>query len=140
MSLVLFMVAVSTVTGLLGPYLIGYTIDHYIGHRSSAELLDFIVLLAGVYFLQSASTFLGNYLMIGILQDTVFKMRTQLFEQFHRLLISFFDRRQHGELMSRVTNDIDNGSQTLNNSAIQIFSSTLTISGMAAIMLWLRRF
>src|SRR5690606_34964585 len=59
----------------------------------------------------------------------------QLFEHLHKLPIKFFDKRQHGELMSRITNDIDNVSQTLNSSVIQVFSSVLTLIGTITVML-----
>ena len=75
--------------------------------------------------------------MIGIAQDTVYVMRNQLFKKLHQLSIPFFDRRQHGELMSRVTNDIENVSSTLNSSVIQVFSSVLTLVGTIGVMLYL---
>lgn len=73
--------------------------------------------------------------MIGIGQKTVFTMRNELFHHLHQLPIKFFDKRQHGELMSRLTNDIDNVSQTLNSSIIQLFSSILTLVGTITVML-----
>src|SRR5690606_7920678 len=80
-------------------------------------------------------SFLQSFVMIGIGQTTVFSMRKQLFEHLHKLPIKFFDKRQHGELMSRITNDIDNVSQTLNSSVIQVFSSVLTLIGTITVML-----
>src|SRR5699024_2664415 len=73
--------------------------------------------------------------MIGIAQNTVYDLRKNLFYQFHRLPISYFDKRQHGELMSRVTNDIDNVNNTLNQSVIQVFQSVLTLVGTVVVML-----
>lgn len=137
LSIVLVMVFLSSAFGLLGPYLIGATIDHFIVPKRAEGLTGQLLLLAAVYFLYSLTTWLENYWMVSIAQKTVYKMRTQLFRQFHKLAIPFFDKRQHGELMSRVTNDIDNVSQTLNSSAIQIFSSVLTLIGTVAVMLWL---
>jgi ATP-binding cassette subfamily B protein len=64
-------------------------------------------------------------------------MRTQLFQHLHKLPIPYFDKRQHGELMSRVTNDMENVSSTLNSSVIQIFSSILTLVGTVSVMLYL---
>src|SRR5690625_3573568 len=72
--------------------------------------------------------------MIGIAQNTVYTLRKQLFEQFHELPITFFDKRQQGELMSRVTNDIDNINNTLNQSVIQIFASIITLVGTVTVM------
>ncbi|MBW8351248.1 ABC transporter ATP-binding protein/permease [Bacillus sp. IITD106] len=133
--LVLFMVFLSSGLGLLGPYLIGKTVDNYIAKYSGNMLVLILIVIGVVYFCFSLSSFLQNYWMIGIGQRTVFTMRSQLFSQLHRLPIKFFDKRQHGELMSRLTNDIDNVSQTLNSSVIQIFSSVLTLAGTVTVML-----
>jgi len=129
------MVVVSSGLGLLGPYLIGRTVDKYIATHSGKSLILILIVIGAVYFCFSLSSFLQNYWMIGIGQKTVFTMRSQLFSQLHRLPIKFFDKRQHGELMSRLTNDIDNVSQTLNSSVIQIFSSVLTLVGTVSVML-----
>nr|WP_307231495.1 ABC transporter ATP-binding protein [Bacillus chungangensis] len=135
--LVLIMVVVSSVLGLLGPYLIGTAVDSYIMTKNSDGLLVLLIALIGIYLLHSLALFLQNYWMIGVAQGTVYTMRTQLFSHLHQLPISFFDKRQHGELMSRLTNDIENVSQTLNSSVIQVFSSVLTLIGTVSIMLWL---
>jgi len=129
------MVLLSSGLGLLGPYLIGRTVDEYIAKHSGNTLVLVLIIIAAVYFCFSLSSFLQNYWMIGIGQKTVFSMRSQLFSQLHRLPIKFFDKRQHGELMSRLTNDIDNVSQTLNSSVIQVFSSVLTLVGTVTVML-----
>ncbi len=133
--IVLFMVLLSSGLGLLGPYLIGKTVDSYITSKQGSTIELVLIFIAAVYFCFSLSSFLQNYWMIGISQRTVFTMRTQLFHQLHRLPIKFFDKRQHGELMSRLTNDIDNVSQTLNSSVIQVFSSILTLVGTITVML-----
>ncbi|MGD6843540.1 ABC transporter ATP-binding protein [Bacillus infantis] len=135
--LVLLMVILSSVLGLLGPFLLGRGIDQYIVERSSSGFAVLLAGLAAIYIVYSASLWFQNYWMIGIAQNTVFKMRTQLFRHLHKLPIPFFDKRQHGELMSRVTNDIENVSSTLNSSVIQVFSSVLTLVGTVGVMLWL---
>ncbi|WP_099363371.1 ABC transporter ATP-binding protein [Fredinandcohnia onubensis] len=134
---VLAMVVVSSGLGLLGPYLLGRGIDEYIVTKDNYGILILLLSLGIVYILHSISLWYQNYWMVGIAQNTVFSMRTELFEQLHRLPIHFFDKRQHGELMSRITNDIENVSSTLNTSVIQIFSSLLTLVGTVAIMVWL---
>ncbi|MFP7474071.1 ABC transporter ATP-binding protein [Niallia taxi] len=134
---VLFLVAASCLLGLLGPYLVGKSIDQYIVNKEFTGLGTMLLILGVIYFFYSASLFLQNYWMIGISQSTVYRLRTDLFAQFHQLPIAYFDKRQHGELMSRVTNDIENVSSTLNSSVIQIFSSILTLIGTVSIMLWL---
>ncbi|MFT4414037.1 ABC transporter ATP-binding protein [Fredinandcohnia humi] len=134
---VLAMVFISSGLGLLGPYLLGQGIDHFIVTKDYQGILLLLYALVVIYILHSLSLWFQNYWMVGIAQNTVFSMRTELFSQLHRLPVHFFDKRQHGELMSRVTNDIENVSSTLNSSVIQIFSSLLTLIGTITIMLWL---
>ncbi|MGG4489634.1 ABC transporter ATP-binding protein [Metabacillus idriensis] len=137
LTLVLLMVVLSSALALLGPYLIGRVIDDFIVTKESSGFVKLLIALVGIYIVQSISLLLQNIWMIGIAQNTVFTMRTQLFRHLHSLPISYFDKRQHGELMSRVTNDIENVSSTLNSSVIQIFSSILTLAGTIGVMLWL---
>ncbi|WP_088071859.1 ABC transporter ATP-binding protein [Gottfriedia luciferensis] len=133
---VLFLVLVSSGLGLLGPVLVGYSIDHYILKYNLNGLSLLILALVFIYLGYSISLFLQNFWMIDIAQNTVTKMRTELFNMFHKLPMSFFEKRQHGELMSRVTNDLENVSSTLNTSVIQIFSSVLTLIGTVTVMIW----
>ncbi len=135
--LVLLMVVASSAFGLIGPYLVGVSIDQYIVTKDNHGLLDMLLGLLVVYLLYCLSSWLQNYWMIGIAQDTVYRMRSELFRKFQLLPISFFDKRKHGELMSRVTNDIENVSSTLNSSVIHIFSSVLTLIGTVGVMLML---
>lgn len=135
--LVILMVMISSAMGLLGPYLIGMAIDDYIVTSQTSGLLILIGWLILIYVLHSVSIFLQNFWMVGIAQKTVYTLRKELFEHFHQLPISFFDQRQQGELMSRVTNDIDNINNTLNDSVIQIFASVITLIGTVSVMLYL---
>ncbi|HZG71026.1 MAG TPA: ABC transporter ATP-binding protein [Chondromyces sp.] len=135
--LVVMMVVASSILGLLGPYLVGKAIDEFIVTGDREGLLFLLVQLGIVYLFYSLSIFLQNYWMAGIAQKTVYDMRTELFGHLHQLPLSFFDKRQHGELMSRVTNDIENISGTLNSSVIQLSSSLLTLTGSVLVMIYL---
>ncbi|PWW25443.1 ATP-binding cassette subfamily B protein [Cytobacillus oceanisediminis] len=135
--LVLLMVLISSALALLGPFLVGVAIDEYIVTRNRDGFITLLAGLAVIYVFHSLSLWFQNYWMIGIAQETVFTMRTRLFRHLHKLPIPFFDKRQQGELMSRVTNDIENVSSTLNSSVIQVFSSLLTLIGTISVMLWL---
>ncbi|MBY7143131.1 ABC transporter ATP-binding protein [Virgibacillus sp. NKC19-3] len=137
LSLVIFMVMISSGLALLGPFMVGMAIDDFIVTRESTGLGILLIGLIFVYLFHSLSIFLQNFWMVGVAQNTVYSLRADLFQQFHRLPISYFDKRQHGELMSRLTNDIDNVNNTLNQSVIQIFSSILTLVGTIAVMLYL---
>ncbi|PIC66874.1 multidrug ABC transporter ATP-binding protein [Sporosarcina sp. P16a] len=134
---VLTLVLISSALALIGPLMIGHIIDQFIIPKKVDGLSIQIGLLLLVYAGFSLSTYFQNYWMVGIAQQTVYRLRTQLFGHLQKLPIRFFDKRQHGELMSRVTNDIENVSQTLNSSLIQVFSSVLTLVGTVSIMLYL---
>ncbi|MGB7999822.1 MAG: ABC transporter ATP-binding protein [Anaerobacillus sp.] len=137
LSLVIVMVLLSSGFSLLGPYLTSIAIDEYLVPGDLAGLPFILGLLIAVYVFQSVATFFQNFWMIGIAQKTVYRMRKDLFHHLHRLPIPFFDKKTHGELMSRLTNDIENVSRTLNSSVIQIFSSVLTLVGTVGLMLYL---
>ncbi|AYC28681.1 ABC transporter ATP-binding protein [Paenisporosarcina cavernae] len=133
--IVLALVVISSALSLLGPYLIGHIIDTYVVPMKTDGIIPMIVWLVLIYLFLSISLFLQNIWMIGIAQQTIYRMRTTIFAHFQKLSVSFFDKRKHGELMSRVTNDIENVSSTLNSSFIQVFSSILTLTGTVVVML-----
>ncbi|WP_078427117.1 ABC transporter ATP-binding protein [Alkalihalobacterium alkalinitrilicum] len=137
LRIVLLLVTISSIFALLGPFIVGMTIDKYIVKLNFDQLIYVIFGLVAIYVIHSASVWGQNFVMIKIAQKTVFSMRTDLFKRLHQLPISFFQKRQHGELMSRVTNDIENVSSTLNSSVIQLISSVLTLIGILVVMLYL---
>ena len=134
---VLALVFVSSALTLLGPFMVGKIIDNYIMTSQFDGLGGQLGILVVVYLGLSSSMYFQNYWMVGIAQQTVYRLRTNLFSHLQKLPVTFFDKRQHGELMSRMTNDIENVSQTLNTSFIQVFSSVLTLIGTVALMLYL---
>ncbi|WP_312754271.1 ABC transporter ATP-binding protein [Rummeliibacillus suwonensis] len=138
--IVLLMVILSSILSLLGPYLIGKIIDDHMMKGEYSGLKEMIFGLVLIYMGLSISIFLQNYWMIGVAQHTVYQMRTGLFSKLQQLPIAFFDKRQHGELMSRMTNDMDNISSTLNSTFIQVFSSVLTLVGTVVVMLTMSPF
>src|SRR5690606_36288779 len=131
---VLLMIVAATGLSLLGPYMVGHMIDHYIMEARDG-LLMMLLLTALIYGGQALSAWLQNIWMIQVSQQTVYKLRTDLFAQFHRLPISFFTKRQQGDLMSRASNDIENISSSMNSSFIQICSSTLTLAGIIVVII-----
>lgn len=135
--LIMFMLVISSFLSLVGPYLMGVAIDGVIEGISGNELWLMLAWLILVYVLQSGAVFLQNYWMIGIAQNVVYTMRNHLFSHLQKLPVSFFQKRQHGELMSRLTNDMENVSRTLNGAVIQVVTSTLTVVGTVIVMLWM---
>ena len=134
---VLALVVVTSGLALLGPFMVGRIIDNHIVKGEFEGLSLNIGFLIAIYIGLSAAAYFQNYWMVGIAQKTVYQLRTNLFAHLQKLPVTFFDKRQHGELMSRLTNDIENVSQTLNTSFIQVFSSILTLIGTVAVMLYL---
>ncbi len=137
LMLVLLMVVFSSGLALLGPYLLGVAVDEYLEGSGGRPWVLFLAGLGLVYACSSLIGWLQNIWMIEIAQETVYRLRSELFAKLHRLPIPFYGKRQQGEIMSRVTNDIENVSSTLNSSAIQIFSSVLTLAGTVTVMLLL---
>ena len=139
--LVVLMTMATAVLNLLGPYLIGVSIDKYIITRDVNGLFWFCAGLLGVYVCSSVSTWLQSYFMAAVSQYTVLAMRKDLFARLQKLPLNFFDRKSHGELMSRTTNDMENVSNTLNQSFTTLISSIMTLIGalcfMLALNIWL---
>lgn len=131
------LVCASSILGLLGPVVIGAAVDLFLSKGNVNGLLKFLAGLALIYFAHTGAVMLQSYLMIGTAQQTVAALRRDLFSKLHRLPLSYFAHRKHGEVMSRLTNDIEHISQTLNSSFIQLCSSFITFTGMIVFMLWL---
>jgi ATP-binding cassette subfamily B multidrug efflux pump len=125
----------STALTLAGPYLIGVAIDQYIIPRNYSGLLWLCLSLLGVYVLGSAMSWIQLYVMTGVSQRTVWELRNDLFAHLQQLPLPYFDSKTHGELMSRTTNDIENVSNTLNQTVTQLLSSFLTVIGAIILML-----
>ena len=136
-ALSIVMVLITTVLGLLGPYFIGIIVDHYIIPKDIPGTIKMVGLLACVYLAYSFFTWVQSYLMIHVSLNTIKKLRQDLFNQFQSLSLKFFDKRSHGELMSRVTNDIDQLNNALSQSVTQIISTLLTVAGVLAAMFYL---
>lgn len=127
-------VIISTLLGLLGPYLIGLIIDQYILPKDMAGTFRYLIILAVVYTASSIFTWLQTYLMVRVSLQTIRNIRQDLFTKLQTLSIKFFDKHSHGDLMSRVTNDIDSLNNALSQSVIQLFSSILMVAGVTIAM------
>lgn len=134
---VILMIICSSILSLVGPFLIGHIIDTKIIPKELNGLPQYILLLAIVYIMLSVTSYIGSFMMVSIAQPTVYLLRNQLFEHFQTLPVAYYDQKQHGELMSRMQNDIENVSQVLNSSFIQFTSSVVTLIGTLSIMLYL---
>ena len=93
-----------------------------------------VLLLAGLYVLSAIFRYIQTWLMTQVTQTVTFRMRRQLSKKINRLPLSYFDKQTYGEVLSRVTNDVDTISQTLNQSLSQIVSSTVMVLGILVMM------
>jgi len=96
-----------------------------------------LLLVVGVYLLSAAFSWLQQYLMAGVAQRSMFKLRQAVDEKLARLPLKYFDDHPRGDVLSRMTNDIDNISQTLQQSLTQLITAALTIVGVLIMMLWI---
>jgi len=94
-----------------------------------------ILLLLGLYLISTLFGFLQQYIMAGVAQKTVYNIRKDVEGKLSRLPLKFFDARTHGEILSRVTNDVDNIATTLQQSLTQLITSIVTIVGIIVMML-----
>jgi len=91
--------------------------------------------LAGLYLLSSLFAYVQQYVMAGVAQRTVYDLRKEVYHKLGRLPLKYFDGRTHGETLSRVTNDMDNISSTLQQSLAQMITSLVTLVGVIIMML-----
>lgn len=134
------LILISGLLGLSVPFLIGRSIDAIFPGKSLVEfenLKILVLVLLSIYIFDSILTFLQEYIVAGIAQRAVYKLRKRLFEKLQSLPIMFFDLHTHGEIMSRLSNDIDNVSITISQSTVQFMSSSVNIVGSLCMMIYL---
>ena len=93
--------------------------------------------MALIYAVGVFTQYLQQRIMIEVSQKALQKIRDELFEKMQSLPVRFFDTHNHGELMSRFTNDVDAVGEMLNNTIVQLFSGTLTVIGTLCMMLYM---
>ncbi len=129
---ILLFSALASGSSILSPYLIGRVVN---GIDRGAPLLQLLAILAALYLGDWLIRFLQQFLMAGIGQRMILHIRTSLFAHMEKLPLSFFDTRQHGELMSRLTNDVDNISTTISDSLAQLLLYGFTVTGIFCVMI-----
>ncbi|WP_198543807.1 ABC transporter ATP-binding protein [Petroclostridium xylanilyticum] len=139
MAVVFIMVLTGTGLSLAGPYLIGLAVDTMVGKGNVdfAKLAADVGVLMVVYAISALTVWIQTYMMIGISQNTVRNLRKDLFSKVQTLSLHFFDSRPHGELMSRLTNDVENINNVLTQSTTQLISSIISLIGSLGMMLWI---
>lgn len=131
----LVIVVFGTLCGIFGPSLQSNAIDIIAGTRKDSLVKTLLMMLAA-YLLYSGSQLLQGIFSAKLSQRIVKRMREELFGKMMDVPVSYLDTHSHGDVMSRMINDIENISTTVSQSLPSMFSGVLTIIGTAAIMLW----
>ena len=140
---ILVMAVVSVALVVSGPRILGHATNlltkPLIKYRDPrrinfSALHNTLWVAVGVYALSYLLSYSQAYLLAGVVQRTMFKLRSEVEEKLHRLPLSYIDRHARGDLLSRVTNDIDNISQSLQQSLSQLITSLLTMVGVLVMM------
>ncbi|MDD6442479.1 MAG: ABC transporter ATP-binding protein [bacterium] len=135
----------STVFSIVGPKILGKAtteiFNGLVGKISGGSGIDFekiakiLIGLLCLYATSALFSFIQGYIMTGISQKLTYRLRKEISEKIHRMPMNYFDKVTHGEVLSRVTNDVDTLSQSLNQSATQMITSVTTLIGVLIMML-----
>ncbi len=135
----------STVFNIAGPKILGKAtteiFNGLVGKITGGDGIDFGKIgriLSGLlclYLLSALFSFIQGYIMTGISQKLTYRMRREISEKIQRLPMNYYDKMTHGEILSRITNDVDTLSQSLNQSATQVITSVTTLVGVFIMML-----
>jgi ATP-binding cassette subfamily B multidrug efflux pump len=138
LTIIFLLITVDAVITLSVPYLMGLAIDAMSTASGlfNLKLLEIVILaLVAAYIVDGALSFLQSWLMAGVSQRIVANLRHKLFAKLQKLPLGYFDSRSHGEVMSRLTNDMDNVSNSISQSTTQLMSSSIVIVGSLVMML-----
>jgi ATP-binding cassette subfamily B protein len=147
LSIVFIFAILSTVFSIVSPKIMGKAITklfeglmmkmkHIPGaHIDFAYIQQIVLLLIVLYLASALFGYIQQYIMAGVAQKTVYDMRKDVYSKLSRLPLKFFDSHTHGEILSRVTNDIDNIATTLQQSLTQLITSVVTLIGIVIMML-----
>ena len=135
LALVVILLFISSACTVGGSYLIKPLINDYILPGDFPGLAKMLGLMALVYIVGAVCSFGYARIMVHVSQNTVAKIRADLFDKMQGLPLKYFDAHTHGELMSRYTNDIETVSEALNNSFASVISCSLNFLGTIAMML-----
>jgi ATP-binding cassette subfamily B protein len=144
--IVMCFAVISTVFSIVGPKILGKAttklFEGLIAWASGMELLtDFdyirncIIILVILYITSAVFSYVQGWIMSGISMKVTYQLRKDISEKINKMPLKYFDSRTHGEVLSRITNDVDTVSQTLNQSLTQIITSVTTVVGVLVMML-----
>ena len=131
---VVLLVVIYTLASLAGPYLLGVAIDRYIIPGDLPGLARISLIMLGAYLFSSLLQALSGWLMAGATQRAMKGLRTRLFSQLQKLSLHFFDRNPAGDLMSRLTNDINAMNQVISQNVTSLVANVLSLAGILITM------
>jgi ATP-binding cassette subfamily B multidrug efflux pump len=132
--LVLVLVLFYTLLGLAGPYLLGRAIDEFISTKQASGLAGIAMLMLAAYLFNNLFQAAANWVMADVSQRALKLMRKDLFTHLQSLSLGFYDRNPAGELMSRLTNDIDAINQAVSQNVTSLLASVLSMLGILITM------
>ena len=142
---VMIIAACSTVFSVLGPKVLGKATtglaEGLMAKVAGTGGIDFsyigkvLLFVLGLYLVSSVLSFMQGWIMTGITQKICYRMRKEITEKINRMPMKYFESRTYGEVLSRITNDVDTLGMGLNQSVTQIITSTATIIGVLVMML-----
>ncbi|WP_026884087.1 ABC transporter ATP-binding protein [Clostridium akagii] len=138
LSIIFVLIIIDSAIVLLAPYLIGRSVDAMTNKNGKVDfnLLSIMVIALLISYLADAAINLfQGFAMASSSQRIVMSMRNKLFLKLQKLPVAFFDTNSHGDIMSRLSNDIDNVSTTISQSVIQLMSGIITIFGSLIMMI-----
>ncbi len=143
LAVIIFAIA-STIFSIIGPKILSKATDKLIAGISAKIQntggIDFtyinkiLLLLLGLYLLSMLFNYVQSWITSGISQKVAYSLRKDIAEKIDRLPLSFFDKHASGDILSRITNDVDTIAQSLNQSMAQIITSTVTVAGVVIMM------
>ena len=137
LAIVFLCVIGGTVANLAGSYMLRPIINSLTSADGSvANLLKGVLMMACIYFAALLAQYLQQRIMIGVSQRAIQKLRNDLFEKLQKLPVRYYDTNNHGDVMSRFTNDVDAVGELLNNTVVQLISGTINIVGTFALMVY----
>jgi ATP-binding cassette subfamily B protein len=131
---VVALVVATSALNVAGPALMGVAIDRFIAQGDLAGLARIALAMVAVYVLGSSGIWIQQVIMAGVAQRVVYSLREDLFDKLQTLSLRYFDQHSHGDLMSRLSNDVEMISNVLTSNATQLISSALTIAGVIVAM------
>ncbi len=138
---VLIMAALSTAFGIISPKIMGLATTSLFDSLVSGSGVDFayikqiLMILGGLYLFSASFNYAQQYLMAGVAQKTVYDLREDVNQKLSRLPLKYYDSHSHGDILSRVTNDVDNISTTLQQSLTQLITAAVMLVGILVMML-----